>query len=134
MSLGREEMDEMSLLKKLVTVKAPPDFEQRVMARLSLARRTADRRRPALGLSLAGAFASLLAVFVGLNVFVLHHQNQAPVAVQGSKGEAVAAAQQIIPVIETFDYGAEIRSRAPESGTIYLLEQVSDTTPKGITY
>ena len=134
MSLGREEMDEFSLLKRLDTVKAPPDFEQRVMARLSLARRTADRRRPALGLSLAGAFASMLAVFVALNVFVLHHQGPVPVAVQGKKGETVAAAQRIIPVIETFDYGAEIRSRAPESGTVYLLEQVSDTTPKGIIY
>jgi len=126
-------MDELSLLKKLETVKAPPDFEQRVMARLSFEKRTADRRWPALGLSLAGAFASLLAVFVALNVFVL--RQQAPVAaLKPEKGRPVEAAQQIIPVIETFDYAAEIRSRAPGSGTVYLLEQVSDTTSGGIRY
>ena len=123
-------MDEMSLLKKLDRVKAPPDFEQRLMARLSLEKRDASRRRPALGLSLAGAFASLLAVFAALNVFVL--RQRPPVTV--SQAEAEAPAQQFIPVIETFDYGTECRSRAPESGTIYLLEQVSDTAPGGITY
>ena len=125
-------MDELLLLKELDTVKAPPDFEQRVMARLSYERRAAGRRRPALGLSLAGAFASLLAVFVGLNVFVLHKQT--PVAAKKMEAKAGARTQQIIPVIETFDYAAEVRGRAPESGTVYLLEQVSDTAPKGIMY
>jgi hypothetical protein len=124
-------MEELSLLKKMDAVTAPPDFEQRVMARLSLERRAAGRRWPGLGLSLAGAFATLLAVFVGLNVFVLRE----PSAVTASKARAVAeGSQQIIPVIETFDYGAEIRGRAPESGTIYLLEQISDTTPNGAIY
>ncbi len=132
MSSGRDEMDEFSLLKKLATVKAPPDFEQTIMARLSLAQRGEARRRPAWGLSLAGAFASLLAVFVALNVFVLRERT--PVSALGKKGEVAASARPTVPVIETFDYGAEIRSRAPESGTIYRLEQVSDTTSKGITY
>lgn len=133
----REEMDELetdelSLLRRLDRVKAPPDFEQRVMARLSLARREA-RRRPGLGLSLAGAFASLLAVFVALNLFVLHHRE--PAAVMKAEGRVEeAAGRPVIPVIETFDYGAEVRGQAPDSGTVYLLEQVSDTTPKAITY
>jgi hypothetical protein len=127
-------MDELSLLKKLQRVKAPPDFEQRVLARLPLERQAAGRRWPVLGLSLAGAFASLLAVFIGLNVFVL--RQQAPVAASKIEAGAVRAAaqQQLIPVIETFDYGAEFRSPAPDSGTIYLLEQVSDTAPRGMTY
>jgi hypothetical protein len=124
-------MDELSLLKKMDTVKAPPDFEQRVMARLSLERRAARRRRPVFGLSLAGAFASLLAVFVALNVFVLRDQP----SLTASKAAAGAEdSQQIIPVIETFDYAAEFPRRAPESGTIYLLEQISDAAPRGITY
>ena len=125
-------MSEWDIMKRLDTVKAPPDFEQRLMARLSLEKRAAARRRPALGLSLAGAFASLLAVFVALNVFVL--RQQAPVTVSKAEAGAEARTQQIIPVIETFDYGTEIRSRAPESDTIYLLERVSDTAPGGITY
>jgi anti-sigma factor RsiW len=124
-------MDELSLLKRMDTVKAPPDFEQRVMARLSLERRAARRRRPLLSLSLAGAFASLLAVFVALNVFVLRDQ----LSVTASKAAAGAAdSQQIIPVIETFDYTAEFPRRAPESGTIYLLEQISDGAPRGTRY
>ncbi len=125
-------MDDFSLLKQLDTVTAPPGFEQGVLARLSLEKRVTRRHRPALALSLAGAFASLLAVFVGLNVFVLHRQP--PVAAAKAEASGGAPAQQIIPVIETFDYGTEVRSRAPESGTIYLLEQVSDTAPKGIMY
>lgn len=140
MSPRREEMDEMSLLKKLDTVKAPPGFEQGVLARLSLRRRSEQRKRLALRLSLAGSFASLLAAFVLLNVFVLHQKT--PTVAMGKHDRAAAtagtvspaAAEQAIPVMETFDYASEMRSRSPQPETVYLLEQVSDTTPKGITY
>jgi hypothetical protein len=37
-------------------------------------------------------------------------------------------------VIETFDYSAEVRGRASGAGTVYLLEQISDTIPTGVTY
>jgi hypothetical protein len=133
-------MDEMTILKKLEQVKAPLDFERQVMARLSL--RRGSRRRPALAfrLSLAGAFASLLVVFVLLNVFVL--QNREPVNLSGPQiglpaDDALvrpAASGQTIPIIETLDYSSEMRSRSYEPEAIYLLEQVSDTTPKGVKF
>ena len=43
--MRREEMSEWDIFKGLDTVKAPPDFEQKVMARLSLRKREERRRR-----------------------------------------------------------------------------------------
>lgn len=132
-------MEELGLMKKLEKVKAPRDFEQKVMAQLSLRKRSQQQKRTALRLSLAGTFASLLVVFVLLNVFILG--KKAPVGVADLKkdvspasGIVQTAAGQMIPVIETLDYSTEIRSRSYEPQTIYLLERVSDTTPKEIKY
>jgi hypothetical protein len=44
------------------------------------------------------------------------------------------AAEQTIRIIETLDYRTEMRSRSTEPETVYLLEQVSDSTPRGIKY
>lgn len=123
-------MDELRVLRLLDRVKAPADFEQKLMARLSLERRGAVRRRPALGLSLAGAFAGLLAVFVALNVFILRDRSPVSTAAVSGGGRA----QTIIPVIERVDYDAEVRGEATGPNTIYLLEQISDTAPRGIVY
>jgi hypothetical protein len=132
-------MEELGLLKKLEKVKAPPDFEQKVMAQVSLRKRNIRQKRTAFRLSLAGAFASLLAIFVLLNVFVL--EKKAPLGVADGKKDSAAASEkaptvsgQMIPVIETLDYSTEVRSRSYEPQTIYLLEQVSDTTSKEIKY
>jgi hypothetical protein len=137
--MRREEMDELDLLRKLGKVNAPPDFEQKVMAQVSLRKRDLRSRRRAFRLSLAGGFASLLAIFVLLNVFVL--QKKAPLGITDLKKDIApasqkmqAAAGQVIPVIETLDYSTEVRSRSSEPQTIYLLEQVSDTTSKDIKY
>ncbi len=133
-------MDELTILKKLEQVKAPPDFEQQVMVRLSLRQRSLRRPRVGFRLSLAGAFASLLLVFVLLNVLVL--QNRAPLNISRSQSDRSAAAAgvqaagfgQTISIIETLDYSSEMRSRSYEPEAIYLLEQVSDTTPKGVKF
>jgi hypothetical protein len=132
-------MDEMSILKKLETVKAPPGFEQSVMAALSLRQRGERRRRSALRLSLAGSFAALLGAFVLFNVLV--PRQKLPVVSTAMRGVGApagrispGAVERRIPVIETFDYASEIRSRSPDPQAVYLLEQVSDTTSKGITY
>jgi len=138
--MRREEMDELNLLKKLDRVQAPPGFEQKVMAQLSLRKRSKRERRRVLGLSLAGAFASVLAVLIVLNVFVL--QKKTPLEVTDSERGYYPAsrvvpktkAEQTIPVIETLDYATEIRSRSAEPEVIYLLEQVSDTTMREIKY
>jgi hypothetical protein len=138
--MRREEMDETNLLNKLDRVQAPPGFEQKVLAQLSLRKKSTRERRRVFGLSLAGAFASLLAVLILLNVFVL--QKKTPLEVTDSeKGYYPASrvmpkttADQTIPVIETLDYASEIRSRTVEPEVVYLLEQVSDTTMREIKY
>jgi hypothetical protein len=139
MTIRREEMEELGLLKKLEKVKAPYDFEQKVMAQVTLRKRSLRQKRTAFRLSLAGAFASLLVVFVLLNVFVLGKKAPLRVAdlkkdISPASGMVQSSAEQLIPVIETLDYSTEIRSQSYEPQTIYLLEQVSDTTPKGIKY
>ncbi len=133
-------MDEPNLLEKLDRVQAPPGFERKVMAQLSLRKRSARERRRVFGLSLAGAFASLLAVLILLNVFVL--KKKTPLEVTDSERGYYPAsgvvpkttADQTFPVIETLDYASEIRSRTAEPEVVYLLEQVSDTTMRGIKY
>jgi len=134
-------MDEITILQKLEKVKAPPDFEEQVLARLSLRRRSLRRERVGLRLSLAGAFASLMLIFVLLNVFVLQDMVPLNMSQPESGGSADAAGLQqtagfgqTIPIIETLDYSSEVRSRSQEPEAIYLLEQVSDTTPKGVKF
>ena len=133
-------MSEWDILKRLDTVKAPPDFEQKVMARLSLRKRMERRRRAVLRWSMAGSFASLAAVAVLLNVFVFQGRTPSGVAGRGKDVASAssliqkAAAEQTISIIETLDYRTEMRGRSPEPETVYLLEQVSDTAPRGIKY
>lgn len=133
-------MDELNLLKKLDRVQAPPGFEQKVMAQLSLRKRSTRERRRVFGLSLAGAFASLLAVLILLNVFVLKKKTPLEVAdtergyYPASGVVSKTTADKTMRVIETLDYATEIRSRSAEPEVIYLLEQVSDTTMREIKY
>jgi hypothetical protein len=133
-------MSEMDILKKLDAVKAPPGFEQQVMAQLSLRKRLERRRRTALRWSLAGSLASLAVVFVLLSTVVLTDPKPKGIAHKGADSRPAAslvqraAADETIPIIETLDYTTEIRSRSAEPETIYLLEQVSDRTPREIKY
>ncbi len=129
-------MSEWDIFKSLDTVKAPPDFEQKLLAQLSLRKRMERRRRVVLRWSMAGSFASLAAVAVLLNVFVFQGRSPSVVAEKG-KGPAPAssfiqraAEERTVPIIETLDYRTEMGGRSSEPGTIYLLEQISDTTPR----
>jgi hypothetical protein len=133
-------MSEMDILKKLDMVKAPPGFEQQLMARLSLRKRLERRRRTALRWSLAGSLASLAVVFVLLGTGVFRERMPTGIVDSGAAARPSsslvqqAAAERTIPIIETLDYTSEIRSRSSEPETIYLLEQVSDTTSREIKY
>jgi len=133
-------MSEWNILKGLDTVKAPPDFEQKVMAQLSLRKRVERRRRAVLRWSMAGSFASLAAVVFLLNVFVFQGRSPSGIAERGkgispaSSMMQSAAYERTVSILETLDYRTEMRSRSSEPETIYLLEQISDTTPRGIRY
>lgn len=131
-------MEEFSLFKKCARVKAPPDFEQKVLAQLSLRKR--QHRARILRLSLAGAFSAIVIVFVVINVFFF--PGKGPVKFTGLEreisspfpGERQFPLREVIPIIEAVDYQGEIRSVAREPATIYILEQVSDETSPEINY
>ncbi len=133
-------MEEFELLRKLDRVKAPPGFEQRVMAQLSLRKRRLKERTRVFELSLAGGFAALVAGFVLLNIFVLKKETPTGVPAGGAKSypsfeaEKGTESQWTVPIIETLDYETEIRSRSPEPKAVYLLEQVSERTLREIKY
>jgi len=132
-------MEELSPLEKLGRVKAPPDFERRVMDRLAHLKRT---KAPAalfgLRLSLAGGLTALLICFLLVNVFVL----QKPGTLADRNRELAPArsvvtsapAGQVIPVMESMNYSQEVRGLAADPKAIYILENVSYETYPGIQY
>jgi hypothetical protein len=126
-------MDDINLLGHLDRVMAPPDFEQRVLARLAERKASAAQMRRAaiFRFSLAGATAALLVGFVVLNIFVLH-----PSGSYNPAGRASAAgfSNPELPLIETVDYGREARAAALEPRAVYILEQVSNTSSRPIKY
>ncbi len=134
-------MDVPNLLKKLERVKAPPDFEQKILAQLSLRKRRKLRIKY-LRLSLAGAFSAALVFFMAVNVFILPKKGSLEVA-DLEKGLASPSTFQrggeprkgeTIPIIEAVDYAGEIQSASREPQTIYILEQVSEGTSTKIKY
>lgn len=132
-------MEAYELLKRLETVKAPSDFEQKMMAQLSLRKRKHVRSRT-LRVSLTGALAGGIAVLLAINFFILPGQGPARIsspemdlASSALYGERFAAGESI-SIIETVDYASEIRTLTNEVPTVYILEQVLWTTDTKIKY
>lgn len=132
-------MEAYELLKRLETVKAPSDFEQKMMAQLSLRKRKHVRSRT-LRVSLTGALAGGIAVLLAINFFILPGQGPARIsspemdlASSALYGERFAVGESI-SIIETVDYASEIRTLTNEVPTVYILEQVSWTTDTKIKY
>jgi hypothetical protein len=139
-------MEGYDLISKLDKVKAPPDFEEGVLARLQPERRARARRRTSLRLALAGATAAFLAGYVGVNMFVLDKRAPSAVADAAKRGVVLKSESPAGPevgerrsnppiqVLEKFDYSQEFRNVSYEPRTVYILEQVSEGTPPGITF
>jgi len=130
------EMKELDYLRKLGKVEAPPDFEQRVMAQLSLRKRSEIRVRR-LRLSFAGAFGTLAVLVIVASLFFLPQKGDLKYSglEKGFSPEYSGYGQQnYIPITESMEYAGEIRSKANQPKTIYILEQVSDTTDTRIKY
>jgi len=134
-------MDVPNLLKKLERVKAPPDFEQKILTQLSLRKRRKLRIKY-LRLSLASAFSAALVFFLVVNVFILPKKGPVEVADMEKALSAQPTFQrggeprrgETIPIIEAVDYAGEIQSVSREPQTIYILEQVSEGTSTKIKY
>ncbi len=132
-------MEAYELLKGIETVKAPSDFEQKVMAQLSLRKRKHVRSRT-LRFSLSGALAGGVAVLLAINFFILPGQNpgrfsrmETDLSPSALSGERYAAGD-FLPIMEKVDYASEIRTLTNEVPTVYILEQVSLTADTNIKY
>jgi len=147
-------MDKHELLfPQLPAVAAPEDFEQSVLARLVQEKERRARSARQVRFAYAGAAAVVLVGFVVLGVPRLA-QRGAPglvaekdaAALLGVLGEArpiearmrwavpASASSDIVPVLETLDYGSEVRSVSNTGRTVYILEQISEGRPSEIKY
>jgi hypothetical protein len=144
-------MEGHELLGKVNRVKAPPDFEDRVLVRLGEERRARVRRQAVLRYSFAGTAAVLIVGFVLIyNPFVRSSRHLGPSIAGGTAGKGETAvrtasfrmtagdkgarAVTYLPVLETVDYSSEFRSASYEPRTVYILEQVSEVRPSEIKY
>jgi hypothetical protein len=128
-------MEELELRHSLGKVNAPPGFERMVLARVrdikSGTRPAPDSVRPfGLKLSLAGGLAALLAGFVLLNVFVLQKNGTQGDSSWAGLGPAQTQGRAV-PVMDSVDYGREVRNISGDSSAVYILEQVSDNGTSG---
>ena len=132
-------MNELEMMKKL-RVTAPRNFEQKVMANLSLRKREQLRVRR-LRYSLAGAFMGIVVVAAAVGIMVLPRAN--PTGFAGINEMSPPdildtrsfGAEDYIPIIEAVDYDGELRSvRREEPSTVYILEQVSYRTDTRTKY
>jgi len=132
-------MELNNFLKKIERVEAPSNFEQKVMAELSLRKRTSARNMR-LRLSLAGAVSAAAVLLVIVGLFMLPERRPAEVS-SILRSEPSAFERQdrrrvrdYIPIVEAVDYTGEIRTVQNQPPTIYILEHVSESTDTKIIY
>lgn len=128
-------MEELEMKHALRTVKAPPGFDQMVLARVrdikTGARPVPGTSRPfGLRLSLAGGLAVLLAGFVLVNVFVLQKNGTQGDSSWAGLGQGQSQGRAV-SVMDSVDYGREVRNISGDSSAVYILEQVSDNGTSG---
>jgi hypothetical protein len=132
-------MELNNLLKKIEKVEAPPNFEQKVKTELSL-RKRALARNTRLRLSFAGAFSAAAILLVVIGLFVLPQRRPAEIASaeksapQTFERQDQRRVRDYIPIVEAVDYTGENRTVLDQPHTIYILEDVSNSTDTKIIY
>jgi hypothetical protein len=132
-------MELNNFLKKIEHVEAPPNFEQKVMAELSMKKRTLARNTR-LRLSLAGAVSAAAVLLVVVGLFMLPQRRPAEIVSVEKSAPAAFERQDrrrernYIPIVEAVDYTGEIRTVQDQPPTIYILEHVSESTDTKIIY
>jgi len=136
-------MEGHELLSKVKRVKAPSDFEARVLAKLGAAGRARGRRRTVFRYAFSGTAAVFLVGVLLLSQFAINRKPKL-----GSAGQAEIAVRQVshapafrqdaagtpFPVLETVDYSSEVRDVSYQPRTVYILEQVPEVRPSEIKY
>lgn len=130
-------MDELDELKKLERVKAPSDFEQRVFSQL-FSRKEKKVKLRKLSFSLAGAVGGAVLIVFIVGVFILPKGERMEIS-DREKGYAPISAKQeslrernYIPIVEPVNFKREIQKQ--QKPTVYILEQVSESTERQIKY
>lgn len=124
-------MEVRDLLGKMDRVAAPSGFERRVLAELARRKNPERSSRRTWRFAYAGAAAVVLAAVVLGGVFVLDRSGGKDTA---AEVRFAARPSEAVPVMETLDYSSEYRNASSEPQTIYILEQVSEASPREITY
>jgi len=124
-------MSEYELLAKIERVNAPPGFEKRVLAELSLLKQKKVRTHR-VRLVFAGACASLTVLFLVLNFGIFSHKPSRDYS--SLKKDFPRGFQRTIPITEKVNYSGEVRQRTYQPRTVYILEHVSDSTDTKIMY
>lgn len=140
-------MEELNLLERLERVQAPPGFERGVLEELAARRTKKTRRERVFRFSFAGATAFLLVGFIVLNVFFLERKSTSVVSGLSKQASSLLAREsrllekskgpvsaETVPLIESVDYGYEVRSASSGPQAIYLLEQVTEAANTQIKY
>lgn len=120
-------MNDSELLKSLPRVAAPSGFEGLVLDALRARMEDGHGRRRVRTFrwAMAGTAAGVLALFAGLNLFVLRGPDASLLSSLGPNGEAASGT---ISLNESVDYRHEILTASVEPGTVYILEQVSEAS------
>jgi len=133
-------MEEFDFMKNIERAKAPDDFEGRVLEELSK-RKVKNVRTRQIRLSFAGAFSAIAVIIVITSLFILPHEETAKFSAlekglssEESMIEKERGRKPFIPIIEEVNYSGEIRNLSHEAQTIYILEQVSESTDASIKY
>lgn len=102
-----------------------------MLAELAVRRERRKRSVRAYRFAYAGVAAVFLAGVIIVGSLVLDRRGG-----EGrlASGRPAGASSDVIPVLETLDYSSEFRNASSDPRTIYILEQVSEVSPREITY
>ncbi|MFW6137396.1 MAG: hypothetical protein ACOC5U_04880 [Candidatus Aminicenantaceae bacterium] len=129
-------MKELEKLRHVDEVEAPPGFEARVLSRL-YERKAQRKKTRTIQLSLAGAFSTVVLLVVTAQVFFVGPQTPEQAVQVGENffpQKSSAGGEISIPITEAVTFSGEPRSQVQDPRTIYILEQVSDSTDTRIVY
>ena len=132
-------MEELDFLRDYVRVEAPEYFEKGVMNLLSQRKKKKEKNR-IFRLSLAGTVCTLGIILLVCNIFFFNGKSMQEFTetdterIQAMENYFTIGHESRIPITEAVDYSREIRNQTDQPLTVYILEQVSDSTDAKIKF
>ncbi len=132
-------MRKLDFLKKYERVEAPEYFEKGVM-NLLVQRKKKKQKSRILRFSLAGTVCTLGVLLLVCNIFFFNGKSMQEFAekdterVQALENYFSIGHENRIPITEAVDYSGEIRKQTDQPVTVYILEQVSESTDAKIKF